>query len=435
MSNPIKNFLSTEYDLTNPEKPGKNLSSYIPVCLLGVAVFVVYYKFSFNMVSLESLNDLKEHTYMATQFYLDPKSLWNAWLQTPYFLWFITVKALTKIPGMTAEFAAANACAFYALLCYVVTVFLGHRLSTYYLKAKDHLVACSFLAFALSFAWPLYVPFLFPNQYLGQFALNPFHNATHMSVKWVGMLCVAMAVDLFRTEYGKEAIFFKSGFFGKAKYILFSVLLLVSVCFKPTFAFMFLPAGIVFLITELIRLKLAGKEGFKTIGKLFGKLLLACLPAVAYIILEYVAFYLWGDNNGDSRVALAAPFTAWGLFSNNIFLSVVVAMAFPLWMVISDPKYFLQSLEGKLALICYIVGFAEFTFFVETDYRLSHLNFAWEYMAGMLVFYVFAGAWLLVRTFKGEGKFSKIRVLIGWGLLFAHMFAGFNCVNPAAYIL
>ena len=56
-------------------------------------------------------------------------------------------------------------------------------------------------------------------------------------------------------------------------------------------------------------------------------------------------------------------------------------------------------------------------------------------MSGMLVIFVFAGARLLVHTFRGEGKLSKIRVIVGWVLLFAHMFAGFVNINPTAYIL
>ena len=435
MSNPVKQFFTKEYDETNPGISGRNYGAYILVCFLGVLIYVVYYKFSYNMIGLDTYNDLKEHTQMASAISLNPKDLWEAWLQTPYLGWFITLKVFMRVFRMNAAMAASNTCALYAVVCYGITCFIGNRIGTYYLKIKEHVMASAAVAFALAFAWPLYVPALFPNQYLGQFAINPFHNATHMSVKWIGILCVALVVDLFRLEYGKEAIFFTGKWFGKARFVFFSVALFVSVLYKPTFAFVLLPAGLVFFLTEWIRL-LAAKSGeVKKLGKLLLKVILACLPAVAYIALEYIAFYFWGDNNGDSRVALAVPFTAWRLFSGNILLSVIVAVAFPLWMVITDPKYFFQSLEGKFSVISFLVGFAEFALLIETDYRLEHLNFAWEYMSGMLVIFVLAGARLLVHTFKGEGKLSKIRVIVGWVLLFVHMFAGFVNINPTAYIL
>lgn len=435
MSNPVKQFFSKEYDETNPGISGKNYGAYILICLLGVAIYVVYYKFSYNMINLDTYNDLQDHTRMAGAISLKAQDLWNAWLQTPYLGWFLTLKVFMRLFRLNASMAAANTCAFYALLCYGVTVFLGQRIAGYYLKTAEHRIAPAVVAFAMAFAWPLYVPALFPDQYLGQFSINPFHNATHMSVKWIGLLCVAMVVDLFRLEYGKEAVFFGSKGFKKARFVWFSVALFLSVVFKPTFAFVLLPAGLIFFITEWIRHLIAKDGKGKTLGVTLLKTVLACLPAVAYILLEYIAFYFWGGNNGDSRVALAAPFTAWKIFSGNIFLSVVVAVAFPLWMCITDPKYFFQSLEGKLAVISFLVGFAEFAFLIETDYRLEHLNFAWEYMSGMLVFFVFAGFRLLVLTFKGEGKLSKIRIIVGWGLLFAHMFSGFVLINPAAYIL
>jgi hypothetical protein len=435
MANPVKQFFAKEYDETNPGVSGKNYGPYILVCLLGVIIYVVYYRFCYNMIGLETYNDLQEHTQMASRISLNPQDLWNAWLQTPYLGWFLTMKVFMRLSHMNAAMAASNACAFYALLCYGVICFLGNRAMACYLKVKEHVIASASLAFALAFAWPLFCPALFPDQYLGQFAINPFHNATQMSVKWIALLCVAMAVDLFRIEYGKEAVFFTGRAFKKAGFVFFSVALLGSVLYKPTFAFVFLPAGLILLITEWIRLMIAGKKDGKIVGKLLLKLLLAVLPAVVYILLEYIAFYFWGDNNGDSRVALAAPFTAWRIYSNNIFMSVIVGMAFPLWMVITNPKYFFRSLEGKLSVICFLVGFAEFALIVETDYRLEHLNFAWEYMSGMLVIYLIAGLKLLVETYKGEGKLSKFRVIVGWGLLFAHMFSGFICINPASYIL
>lgn len=111
-------------------------------------------------------------------------------------------------------------------------------------------------------------------------------------------------------------------------------------------------------------------------------------------------------------------------------------MAFPIWMCITNWKYFLQSVEGRLSVICYLVGVLEFSFLVETGVKFSHLNFAWCLMSGMLVFWVVSGIRLVTITISSKpSKWNNIAVSFGWILLSIYLFSGLYYINPYMYII
>ena len=162
----------------------------------------------------------------------------------------------------------------------------------------------------------------------------------------------------------------------------------------------------------------------------------ASIPATIYLFISYVAFYLWDGTNGDSHVAVYPLFTIWSFYSPNIFKSWVFSMTFPIWMVVTNPKYFVKSVEGRLAVIGYLVGVLEFAFLVETGSKLWYASFAWEMTSGMLLVWVVAAAKLLMLTYDTEQKpWRNIVVLVGWGLLTIHLFNGFYYINPFVYII
>lgn len=111
-------------------------------------------------------------------------------------------------------------------------------------------------------------------------------------------------------------------------------------------------------------------------------------------------------------------------------------MTFPIWIFLTNPKYFLKSVEGRLACIGYLVGTAEFSLLVETGSKLDYGSFAWEMTSGMLLVWVVAAAKLVELTY--DTKHSAWRnavVLVGWVLLMIHLFSGTYYINPFNYII
>ena len=406
---------------------------YAVAAFVAVAVFVVMYKYSLSHLLAEGINDLKEHTWHAESIYLD--RLWGAWLKIPYLFWHLCVKGCIKFFKMPVEAASACTNGFFAGFCSLATFYLLDRTGNHLTK-KDVGIPAALGAGALGIAAPLYVPWFNPYQYEGQFSINPIFNPTHMAVKPFGIICFMLAVDLILTYKGEEKIYFKSIKKDRTLFILFSVILLLSTFTKPTFMYMLIPAGVVYLLIDL-GVALVRKDGsLKKVWGFMWRIACACVPSVLYLLLEYAAFYIWSGTKSDSKVALFPFLSIWHLFSPNVPRSIRLAMAFPLWMVITNLKYFFKSVEGRLSLIGYAVGTMIFALFGETGFRMAHMNFAWCLMSGMLLLWCISTAKLIDLTGKpAEHKGSSFVILVGWILLLIHFFSGLYYINPGAYIL
>lgn len=437
--NGVKNFFVTPYDSKKDIKDRDNsrgLADYALAAFLGVLLFSIYYRFCRNYMYSSTLNDLKDHAATAAGIFKD--TLFQTWLDRPYLMWFLCVKVVLRFTSIHYDDGVSFVCALFALACYIVTFWMLNRLNIHYFKEKAKAYLPAVLAAVLGFVQPLFMDWFNSTQYEGQFSINPIFNAPHMAVKCFGLFCVAVAIDILRRNRGKRTVFFSETLSDNRLYVILAAALFLSVFTKPTFVFMFIPAGVVYVLTLLVSdLIVKDKAAVKGIGKLVLKMTLACIPAGLYILIEYLAFYFWGDSNGNSRIAIGSLFEAWSMYTPNIFVSVIIAIIFPLWMVCTDFRYFWQSIEGRLSVICYLTGFFEFAILIETGYKEAHLNFAWEYMSGMLVLFVIAAWRLLMCTngFNGNGTWQKIRVSIGWFLLFLQLYAGFFYMNNAAYLI
>lgn len=419
--------------MTKKEKQEGSQIKYALAAFMSVLVFVIIYKYALNMLAADSLNDLREHTLHAESIYLD--KLWPAWLKRPYLFWHLCVKGCIKFFDMPVNAASACTHGFFAGLTCLVTFYLLDKTCTR-LTGKDIGVPAALVAGILVFVQPLYVPWFNAYQYEGQFSINPIFNPTHMAVRPFGLLCFMLAVDLILAYKGKEILYFPSIRNTRWLYILFSLILLLSAFTKPTFMYMLLPAGVVYL---LIDLGFALKKRDGSAGKVWSfmwRIGCASIPAMLYLLLEYVAFYFWGGTNEDASLAIYPFLTAWHLFSSDVPRSLRLSMAFPFWMTVTNLRYFFQSEEGRLSLIGYTVGTLEFAFIVEAGEKLSHLNFAWPMMSGMLLIWVVSGARLVALTAKSHSRrWDLVVITVGWILLAIHLFSGLYYINPYQYII
>lgn len=410
-------------------------TKYAFAAFLSVIVFVITYKYVLNQLA-EYINDLVEHTWHAENIYLDSvERIWNIWLQRPYLFWHLCVKCFIKFGGMPVKEAAACTCSCFAVFCYFVTFFIIDRL-TERSKGKNTGIASAGAAGILSFVTALYMWWYNIYQHEGQFSINPFFNPTHMAVKPFGLLTFIFAVDIILRYKGREPVFCRGKRTQKFLYVLFGGALFMSTFTKPTFMYMLLPAGVVYVLIDWI-IALVKKDGSgKKIWGTMWRLACACIPSLIYLGLEYAAFYFWGGTNEDAKVAIYPFLTAWHVYSPNVPKSILLAMSFPIWMLIMDWKYFLHSVEGRLSVIGYVVGALEFSFFVETGFKLTHLNFSWPMMSGMLLFWVIAASRLVERTCDtSHSGFRTVEVTVGWFLLTLHLFSGLYYISPGHFII
>ncbi|MDE6516809.1 MAG: hypothetical protein K2L18_03035, partial [Acetatifactor sp.] len=391
------------------------------------------YKYSLNLLGTEGLNDLVEHTVHAQNIYRN--SVWDSWLQRPYLFWHLCVKGCIKFLAMPVKEASAFTCATFSAFNYFVSFYLLDCTASR-LAGCDAGMVSSCAAGMLGLVQPMYVYWFNVYQYEGQFSINPLFNPTHMAVKPLGLLCFMLAVDLIRCYKGMGKFYFPGACSTKWLYALFGAILLLSAFAKPTFMYMLLPAGAVYLLVELALIMVHKGKGYGELWRFVWRMTVACIPALVYLAFEYIAFYFWGGTNSDAHVAIYPFLTAWHIYSPNVPKSLILSMSFPFWMVLANWKYFLHSVEGKLSVIGYIVGTLEFSFFVETGFKLSHLNFAWPMLSGMLLLWVTSAACLIRWTVSDKtGRWNRVVVIVGWLLLSIHLFSGLYYINPYMYII
>ena len=419
--------------MTQENNQKKDLIKYAVAAFVSVVIFSIIYKYTLNQMYIDGISDTKEHAWIAEAIYLD--RLGEAWLKIPYLFWHLCVKGCIKFFLMPVDAAAAFTNGFLAGLTCLLTFYMLDRASERF-AGKDVGIPAALAAGTLGIVNALYVPWFNPYQYIGQFSINPLSNPTHMAVKPFGLICFMLAVDLILNYNGQPLIYFSNIKKPRWLYILFSIFLFLSTFTKPTFMYMLLPAGVVYLLIDM-GFALVRKDGsWKKVWSFMWRIACTCIPSILYLLIEYVTFYYWNDKNSDSHVAIYPFLTAWHLFSTNVPRSIRLAMAFPIWMVLTNLKYFFKSVEGRLALIGYAIGTLEFSFFVETGHRLEHLNFAWPMMSGMLLLWVISTARLIGLTAKpAEHRGNSIVVLVGWILLLIHFVSGLYYINPGAYII
>lgn len=414
------------------ETRSSSRAKYALAAVMATIIFVIMYKYAYYDLVRDGYADLKDHMHHADGIFY--WTLKESWLERPYLFWHLCVKVLVRFTGTPIYEATSTVCGAFAAFNSLLTFFIIDKLVSRYQKTSG--LAAALASGMLNYVFPLYVSWFNTYHYEGQFSINPYFNPTHMAVKPFGLLAFALALDLIMRYRGDSPIFFQSEKFERFRYAAFGLALFWSVFTKPTFAYMLLPTGALYLIAEWL-LHFIRKDGeCKKTWAFMVKIGCASLPAVCYVLLEYAAFYLWGGTNEDAKVAVYPFLTAWHLYSPNVLVSIILAMLFPLWMFITNIKYFLGTVEGRLGVLGYVVGALEFSFFVETGFKLTHLNFSWPMMSGMLLFWVVATARLVHLTCSEEdSKWGNAVVMIGWIFMIIHVCSGLVYLTSRAYIL
>lgn len=407
------------------KRTDQNEDGILMVFFSALLCFMTY-AYTQKQMTVGELNDYPAHLYIILGQFRG-SAPWEGWMAAPHCLWHLTVLFLFEVCRIPLEVSAGVASCIYALLYYLllhwvicrVTEYAGHRESAF----RSNLIAFSFcFVQALYFCW-----LDTGGDYLGVFSPNPLHNPTQMGVQCFIVFTFCLVVDLLSYEKDRTClpVFFHVERSPRRYYVILSVALFLSVVMKPTFAEMFIPAVAFFMlgswITRLIR-----KDAPAAYFKRCLVMLLCALPALLYMLAQFLVFFFFqGAVYSEGGLIITKWLEVWKLFSDNVFLSVLLGMAFPIYVFLLDTRYFLKSVAGRLALLGYGIAFLEAAVLGEEGIRMGHGNFLWPLMSGMLIFWLVAILRLLVLERAEE--YTGIRrglLLFGWFLFFCHFFCG-----------
>lgn len=408
------------------EKHRKTTREDMVVILFGILLAWLIYQIVLEELP-RTLSDYNGHTYVYLPMF--KKETWfQGWKTVPYCLWHLCVLGLHHILKVPLEISAAYVTGAFHMFAYFVLYWMIRRYTERFC-GKASAWKAAMIAFGLSVVQGLYFFWLDAGgRFLGIYSMNPIHNPTHMSVRGFGLLCFCLVYDIWGAQRDPEyrGVFFQVERGIRKYYGLLAGVLFLSAMSKPVFAEMFVPAvGIVMLyrLVELCVQKDGRKpEYFRHCVYMF----LSALPALFYILLQFLAYFFWGGSYGaDGSFMITKWMEVWSMYSENVLLSVALGMAFPLLVILFDARFFVEDDLGILAIVGYVIGFLEAALLGEGGKKLSHADFLWPMMCGMMLVWVASMLHFLVLEEK-QDKGIRQRVVInaGWLLFGSHVLCG-----------
>lgn len=371
--------------------------------------------------------DFNGHTYVYLPMFR--KETWiKGWMMVPYCMWHLVTLFFHKLLLIPIQNAAAYTTCLFTLFAYFVMVWMIRKV-TEAVGCGESLGRAGLIAFGMCLLQPLYFDWLDAGgRFLGSFSMNPIHNPTYMCMRGFSLVCFGLILDIWGRQKSKDykGIFFRVERGLKPYYIYMTVMLFLSVLAKPTFAEMFIPAVALVMLGEWIA-RIRRKDG--SAAEYFGhclRTLLCAVPALLYILVQFLAYFIWGGSYGsDGSLVVTNWLEVWHMFTQNVGLSVGLGLAFPLFLVLINGGYFIRSDWGRLALTGYGVGFLEAALLGEGGGKMSHGDFLWPMMSGMLLLYVTALLRLLVleRT-EADTKGRRLWLSGAWFLFCIHVMYG-----------
>ena len=154
-------------------------------------------------------------------------------------------------------------------------------------------------------------------------------------------------------------------------------------------------------------------------------MLICSIPSLVYILLSVLGYSVLGGSYGaDGSFIITKWLEVWSMYTENVALAIGLGLAFPLFMILIDARFFLKHNLGKMALVGYLVGFLEAALLGEAG-KLSHGDFIWPMMWGMALLFIVAVLRLLVlEKTQADTKIKCFLIDVAWFIFWLHVMFG-----------
>ena len=399
----------------NETRQNRSITDLLPILLFAMPLSYVMYGIAMKQLPQE-LSDLNGHVYVYLAAFTGVSPL-EGWKMAPYFLWHAIVLFLNRICNIPIDISASTTCSLFLLGSYFLTAFMISRWCAH-IGRKIPQALCGFISFALTILQPVWIEFLDAgtSRGSGSFSINPLFNPTQMAARPFALICFMLMIDYFRlidnpSDKNDSNVFFR----GNNK--LIGILL----------AEMFIPAvGLIMLgkwITLIVKKDGSASKFFT--GSLIPTFCIA-IPSLLCILIQFSAYFLFGGSYGGGEgLIITGWLEVWSAFSENIPLSILLSMSFPILVLVTDARNFLGTDIGKLGTVSWIAGFLECALLGEGGDKLLHGDFIWPMLFGMLMLWVAALLHFLKMEKNASSAAAKAVVIAGWILILILLQYGF----------
>ncbi len=339
--------------------------------IFAVAVFLFRRQVNGNVTAPPYPSDLPGHIELTRLYFQHAIRLSQAGIQ---FLIYYPSKLLGLSLETSAVFVTAAFAALLALSIYwILVTTLGRDYPDWSLLVMTAL---------LLVVTAVYLPFFNKYVYAGQGSPNVWHSPTAIAVKPFAFL----ALWLFPSAVDRPLR-------GRALGLDASIaaLLLVTTWIKPSFVFVFIPAVcMLFLIQRR--------------PALLGRSTLMFLPSIALLIAQFAVTYLAHGNSepvvitikGGAQVPVYTSdqilinfLGVWRTMTPSVPVSLVLALAFPLSVLVFRFRRAIQDRHLILSWLMVAFGIVQFAVLAEKN-RFGHGNFGWGYIIALQPLFIFS---------------------------------------------
>jgi hypothetical protein len=287
--------------------------------------------------------------------------------------------------------------------CFSASVYIVYWLLRQFLSIPASLAMLSTVGLFIVCA--IYVPVFNKNIYLGQGSPNVWHNPTLIILKPFSFLLTYLTICALDLREKKEY------------WLWICVLLFLTMIFKPVFWLVYIPALFIYItLTQTKNLKV------------YLLATVAILPCCILALYQYHLMQIGFDKQSDGGSGvIISVFGVLHLYTPNVFISLLLAIGFPLAMAIFRFKAVFANKYLQFIWIMLVVGWIQMAFLAERGHHFGDGNFFWGYIIILHLLFVFSFIeyfkWLFVEKI---GKNFVIRIeQIGVSLLlFAHFVSG-----------
>ncbi len=234
----------------------------------------------------------------------------------------------------------------------------------------------------------------------GSYTPNPFWNATYLATRPFTVICFFSGVRLLDTYEG--------GLKRRDRdYRIFIFSLLFATMTKPSYTLIAATTFAVIMLYRFLRSK--AKNFLRSIP-----LALAFIPTGLVLLYQYAGVFTGTNSRGEETGMAIGIGEAWGLFTDNIPLSVVMAAAFPIGVLLINLKKLKTATWFRHAWQLWVSGFLMLLCLYEKGFRKEHMNFSWGYMHGLFFIFLVSVLMLLRNTLEAKTKTRTALVIAGW---------------------
>lgn len=274
---------------------------------------------------------------------------------------------------------------------------------------------CTLGAFSLFFLSMIYSPrghsfwgFDYTYRCMGILTPNPYWNATYLAVRPFTILAFFQGAELLET-YEEKFSWKKAALFGGSVFL--------ATFTKPSFTMVLLPALGAVLLYRLL------KNRFRTFRNTFF-LCVSLIPTGLLLLYQFFGVFTGTNSHGEESGIGLEMGKAWHVYSDNIPLSLVMALAFPIGVLCLNLRSLKKNGELRLAWQIWLAGFLSFLLLYEKGFRFSHMNFSWGYMHGLFFVYAVSVLQLLGDLCSGEKGLRRLKAVPELGLFLYHLVCG-----------